>query len=1418
MKTSYLKVFGKILLVLLFGVFFQNAGANSKVVDLKKPVFIKGSFSITDTPKQVSKVNAPVKDKAHPEDGIDDDILAREKQESARMRDPALHTVPVQRLLQARKIKDQILIRQASNIKGLAPPTTISTIGWSERGPNNVGGRTRALMFDLNDTTHGYKKVFAGGVGGGLWYTTDITATPVIWNKVNDFFENIAISCITQNPVNPQEIYVGTGEGWYNGDAIQGLGVWKSADGGATWAHLTNTLSFTFINSILVDKNSHVYVAGRGLGIMKSSDGGASWTNVISSPVDGADLQLAANGDIYASTGVFSTGNIFYSDFTLNGASTGNAGTWTNITPNTSGVITPSSTDWLRIKLACAPNNSNIVYAFFEGSSSYGLTSVQRYNKATNAWTVKTVPPGSSFSNGQAWYSIAAAVDPNNASIVYAGSLDGVKSIDDGSTWTPETQWYVGEVAGLASTQYVHADHHAYVYGPGSSTRLLMGSDGGIVYSSTATAANPVFIDKNHGYDVTQFYSSALHPTSTNYALAGAQDNGTQQYTTAGINATTMATGGDGAFTFIDQLNGNIQVTSYVYNNHWVSLDNGVTFTQHFFSNTGSFINPSDYDSNTKILYSGYSGGAYFRWNNVSSTGSPSTSVVSVSGFAFANITSVNVSPITANRVYFGLDNGTITRVDNANTGTSIAGHVLSPNPSVTASVSCVAVDPLSEDHLLVSYFNYGVVSLYETKNATAATPVWTAVEGNLPDMPVRWAMFYPGDATRAIIATELGVWTTDALNGASTIWSPSNSGLANVRVDMLTFRASDRTLAAATHGRGLFTTILPSITSSNAKLALIHLSSGTLSPVFAAATTSYTASVSNATTSITVTPTAVYPTTTITVNGAAVISGTASAAIPLSVGANTITVIGTAQDGVTTNTYTVIVGRGASNANLALIHLSSGTLSPVFAAATTSYTASVTNATTSITVTPTTSAATAAVTVNGVAVTSGTASAAIPLTVGPNTITLVCTAQDGVTTKTYTVTVTRALSTNANLALIKLSSGTLSPVFAAATTSYTASVTNATTSITVTPTTSAATATVTVNGVAVTSGTASGAIPLTVGPNTITLIGTAQDGVTTKTYTVTVTRAPSSNANLSLIQLSSGTLSPVFAAATTSYTASVPNATSSITVTPTTSNPTATVTVNGTAVTSGTASASIPLVVGPNTITVIGTAQDGVTTKTYTVTVTRISSNAKLALIHLSSGTLSPTFAPATTSYTASVSNATSSITVTPTAVYSTTTITVNGTAVTSGTASGSIALAQGPNTITLITTAQDGVTKMTYTVTVTRATGPVPIANNNFTTLIPDNRIVVHPGVSPNGDGINDILFIEGISNFPDNKLTLFNRGGAKIYETTGYDNVIKAFNGHSNITGVMQQPGTYFYMLVYHDKGELKRKTGYFLIKTW
>ncbi|MFB9279463.1 cadherin-like beta sandwich domain-containing protein [Cohnella cellulosilytica] len=312
--------------------------------------------------------------------------------------------------------------------------------------------------------------------------------------------------------------------------------------------------------------------------------------------------------------------------------------------------------------------------------------------------------------------------------------------------------------------------------------------------------------------------------------------------------------------------------------------------------------------------------------------------------------------------------------------------------------------------------------------------------------------------------------------------------------------------------------------------------------------------------------------------------------------------------------------------------------------------------------------------------------------------------------------------SDDADLSGLTLSGGTLNPTFASNETSYAASVQNSVYSLTVRPTLSYADASVTVGGTAATSGTSSGSINLGVGDNTIPIVVTAYDG-TTKTYTLTVTRDPSSDASLSGLALSSGSLSPAFASGTTGYAASVANGVSSITVAPTTSESNATVTVNGVGVASGAPSGAINLNVGANAIPIVVTAQDGATRDEYTVTVTREaaapvggggggisrSSDARLSGLTLSGGSLNPAFASDTTSYTANVAYNVSRITLTSITSDRYAAVKVSGTAVPGDAASGEIVLSIGDNPIAVTVTAEDGTTK-TYTITVTRASGDVP------------------------------------------------------------------------------------------------------------
>jgi hypothetical protein len=701
------------------------------------------------------------------------------KQEFEMTKDPKLNFVPRNGLLEeAQKMKRAIQTRSA-------PP-----IVWNERGPDNVGGRTRAILVDKTNPNN----VFAGSVGGGLWRLNNVNAATPYWTQVNDFFNNLAVSCIAQNPITTTEMYFGTGEGFYNSDGLRGLGIWKSTNSGTNWTQLASTNNngdFYFVNKIVVTKTGTLLAAtgvgyaegwsGNG-GIMRSIDGGLTWTRTFSSSTH--DLELAANGHIYAA----STSIGMYK-------STDDGENWLL---QTGGLPT---VDFERIEIATAPSDANVAYAVYD----FGNNDQRIYKTMDGGanWILKTSPVVNGFESmagEQGWYDLIAAVDPNNPNRIYVGGIGIFLSNDGGDKWAHIGGHYTGYI------NKIHPDQHAIVFQEGSSSVIYFGNDGGIYKTTNGEVALPTTKAINKGYNVTQYYAAALHPNpGSNYFLAGAQDNGTQKYQVWGINTTTEATGGDGTYCHIDQDNPKIQITSYQNNEINVSKDSGSTWT-YIGVGGGFFINPTDYSDSANVLYGPYGKGVFFYVTEVGTNNNFYTQ--SVTEFNNTTPTAVKVSPNLANRVYFALKDGQIVRIDDANASNRII-TVLGKPATVSGWVSSIEVKEGDENHMIMTFSNYGVESVW---SSTDGGLNWISVEGNLPNMPIRCAIFAPDGSGKVLLGTELGVWINDnPLIALGTMWSPINSGLPNVRVDMLLKRKSaansDMLVMAATHGRGVYST-----------------------------------------------------------------------------------------------------------------------------------------------------------------------------------------------------------------------------------------------------------------------------------------------------------------------------------------------------------------------------------------------------------------------------------------------------------------------------------------------------------------------------------------------------------------------------------------------------------------------------------
>jgi photosystem II stability/assembly factor-like uncharacterized protein len=706
-----------------------------------------------------------------------------------------------------------------------------------EGTPVEMGGRTRAIMYDPTDLQH--KKVWAGGVTGGLWFREDITNNNSLWQPVDDFWSSLSISCITSDPNNPAVFYAGTGESQtalitYRESSGVGQGIWRSADAGTTWNLIESTLPFEYINDIVIRDEagtSVIYAAvASGIyhdtvhqsqpsdGVYRSQDNGMTWDQVMpdipgtEKPYMISDLEITAGGRIFAGTvqNVEIQGGavILYSD-------EGTPGTWAVYDEIAQLILNhPSYYIPGRVVLGAAPSDANIIYAaigagFVNNNNSFNYYFGRYILKSTDAgesWTNIPIPDDEYAK--LAWHAFVIKVAPNNPATVYAGGLDLWKTNNSGNTWQHITDWALMYYGG--GDEYVHADQHAIAFNPGNPSELICSSDGGVFYTNTALNTYPVFQEKNHNYNTLQFYTCDIipQPGGTLYC-GGLQDNGTLLYQDEPLSINHMIDGGDGAFCFFDD-DPQLLITSVYYNSYtfyvnWNYLDS-------YNDNSGVFVNPADYDTKNNILFA----------NRVNFVGGYSNQLLRIDGIPdnfdvdvvplqtneagyFSHVRVSPYAPAGTSVLFLGSQTGRLYRADNAQ----------NPVPQVTeftnddmpvAYISCIAIGQ-SEDEMLVTYSNYGVPSVWHSKDGGQS---WRDVEYNLPDMPIRWAEYHPQNDAQVILATELGIWTTNNINADPVVWQPNAGGMANVRVDMLTIREADNTVLAATHGRGLFTAEFP--------------------------------------------------------------------------------------------------------------------------------------------------------------------------------------------------------------------------------------------------------------------------------------------------------------------------------------------------------------------------------------------------------------------------------------------------------------------------------------------------------------------------------------------------------------------------------------------------------------------------------
>jgi len=718
-----------------------------------------------------------------------------------------------------------------------APGASLAT--WEVLGPSNQGGRTRQLLIDpTNPNT-----MYTAAVGGGVWKTTTAGAS---WTQLTDLLlPNIAVAALAMNPSNPQVLYAGTGEGFFNGDAIRGAGVYKSVDGGTSWSPLAVTApggalatSFQYVTQIIVSPRApqRVYATTRA-GLYRSNDGGTSWTQLINgAAVNGCmDVQMQikrAVGYVFAACGTFAQSTVYRG---LDSASSTFAA-----------VFSPAGAG--RTSLAIAPSNESYVYALSasNGPGNYtdGLLGVYRStaNGNSGSWTTQVsnssanklntllltnpvyayaecVGPSQAFYN-QGWYDNIISVDPADPNRVWVGGIDLFRSDDGGANWGLASYWWTkGDPT--FGPNYAHADQHAIRFHPGynGTTNKIMyvAGDGGIFRTDDArantgklltnvctapTAGAVTWTELNTNYTTLQFYQGSVYPNGNTY-FGGTQDNGTWRGTT-GFTAWQNLLGGDGGYTAVDTKGDAIAANDVLFGAYTGlsiqrSTDGGASFSDAVTGITGDpghlFIAPLEMNAtNRQVLTSG--GWYIWRTTDQANNWVQASAITAGDG----SVSTIASAPTDSNRAIVGMSDGYVHYTSTFLSNTS-ATNWPQTRPR-TVFVTSAAFAPSDANVAYITYATFSGASVYRSANGGAT---WTSVPGTgvnvLPAVPATAVAVDPSDPNRVYVGTDIGVYTS--LDGGAN-WYKEVTGFGNVSVESLKINTEGaKYLYAFTHGRG---------------------------------------------------------------------------------------------------------------------------------------------------------------------------------------------------------------------------------------------------------------------------------------------------------------------------------------------------------------------------------------------------------------------------------------------------------------------------------------------------------------------------------------------------------------------------------------------------------------------------------------
>ncbi|NQZ42887.1 MAG: thrombospondin type 3 repeat-containing protein [Flavobacteriaceae bacterium] len=667
--------------------------------------------------------------------------------------------------------------------------TIVGPVISNESGSGNPGiGRINAIAVDPNNADVWY----AGAPAGGLWKSTDGGST---WATLFDEFPQIGVSGIAIDPNDSNTVYIATGDD----DASDSFsaGVFKSTNGGMTWAATglgpDTQNEFDTMNEIVVDpSNSNRIWVGTTDGLQRSEDAGDTWTVQLSGDITDFKLKPGDPNTIYA----VDSNSYFRS---IDGGD--NFTEIADVLPTNGG----------RMVLGVTPANPDMLYICVADVQARGSAFLGLFRSLNSGETFsRTNETDDIFGSSQAWFDFALEVSPTDASELYVGVLDVWSSSDGGDNFGKVSDWRINNAS------YTHADIHTLKF---FNDRLYCGSDGGLYVSDDGVN----FTDYSDGLAVTQFYRIGIANNDASRIVGGTQDNSGFAYNN---NEWNVYSQGDGMDYEIDPTNPNVAYGFVQFGDPLFITNNlGQNTTRIDSPDTGSgpisanWITPLALDSEGTV-YAAYS--AVFKllddstWEQVSDN------------FAQGNnIDDLEIDPNNP-MIMYAADQGNLYRSENGGVDFVLINDVAVPFDS---QISDIAIN--NNDSNIVYLTTSRRVGISQGSQPNERGVYRVTVDGNTLvsrenitlDLPAEQAFFcivhQPREANNPIfVGTNLGVYRLD---DTLTEWEQYSTNLPNTAVSDLEISADDEVIVASTYGRGAWVSPLP-ITQQSDDVKLVSI------------------------------------------------------------------------------------------------------------------------------------------------------------------------------------------------------------------------------------------------------------------------------------------------------------------------------------------------------------------------------------------------------------------------------------------------------------------------------------------------------------------------------------------------------------------------------------------------------------------